>query len=215
MYVVLDVETKNLGSDIMEDNEQILSIQIGNATEQALYYHDSKNPEWTLAMGEKEIASLLSQGVTFTGYNIKGFDAVMLKRFLRVEIPESKMLDLCQSPKLTKITEKRKARLEEVCEKCGISVLHKLKMNKRAEKYEDREDIKKQAKAEAEDLVRNKGWSHDFAHDYVLDKIAGGHAIFDAYLEFVKSGGQKDTLFYEYAIGDIIAEYQLLKALKY
>jgi len=41
------------------------------------------------------------------------------------------------------------------------------------------------------------------------------HYIYDAYLEFVKSGGQKNTLFYEYAIGDVISEYQLLKALGY
>jgi len=55
----------------------------------------------------------------------------------------------------------------------------------------------------------------DFAFNYVLDKIAGGRAIFDAYLEFVKSEGQKNTLFYEYAIGDVISEYQLLKKLGY
>jgi hypothetical protein len=51
----------------------------------------------------------------------------------------------------------------------------------------------------------------DFSYNYVLDKIAGGNAIYDAYLEFVECGGQKDTLFYEYAIGDAISEYQLLK----
>ena len=214
-YVVLDVETKNLGSDIMEDNERILSLQLGDATKQELYYYDSKDSQWTLSMGKKQIASLLPQAVIFTGYNIKGFDMVMLKEFLGVKIPESKMLDLCQSPRLTQFTCKKKARLEEVCRMCGIDVSHKQKMDKRAEKYRARQDIREQARAKAEDLVRNKRWTPDFAFNYVLDKIAGGRAIFDAYLEFVKSEGQKNTLFYEYAIGDVISEYQLLKKLGY
>ena len=33
--------------------------------------------------------------------------------------------------------------------------------------------------------------------------MVGGNAIYDAYQEFVRSGGQKDTLFYEHAIGDV------------
>jgi len=73
MYIVLDVETKNLGSDIMRDNEQLLSLQLGDATKQKLYYYDSKNPKLTLEIGKKQITILLSQGVVFAGYNIKGF----------------------------------------------------------------------------------------------------------------------------------------------
>ncbi len=214
MYVVLDVETKNLGSDIMKDNEQILSIQLGDAIKQELYY-DSKDPLWTLAMGKKRIASLLSQGHIFAGYNVKKFDIPLLKQFLGVEIPESSIFELSETPKVTELNKMKKYRLEEVCAECGIDVGHKLKMSEKAEKYKVRQDIKAQADAKAKDLVKNKGWSLDFALRYVLDKIAGGHAIFDAYLEFVESGGQKNTLFYEYAIGDVIAEYQLLKALKY
>lgn len=40
----------------------------------------------------------------------------------------------------------------------------------------------------------------------------GGYpqAIMHAYNEFVQLGGDKATLFYEYAIGDVISEYQLL-----
>lgn len=215
MYIMLDVETKNLGSDIMEDNELLMSLQLGDATKQELYYADSKDPQLALEMGKKRIASLLSQGVIFAGYNIKGFDTVMLKKFLGIEIPESKMLDLCQSLRLTQLTNKKKARLEEVCRICGIDASHKSKMDKRAEKYKAQPHIMKRAKAEAEDIVKNKGWSSDFALNYMLDKIAGGHAIWDAYLEFVESEGRKNTLFYEYAIGDIISEYQLLTKLGY
>ena len=35
-------------------------------------------------------------------------------------------------------------------------------------------------------------------------------AIYEAYNEFVIKNGSKDTLFYEYAIGDVICEFQLL-----
>jgi len=215
MYVVLDIETKNLGSNIMEDNEKILSIQLGDTIKQELYYYDSKEPQWTLAMGEKQIVSLLSQGYIFAGYNIKNFDIPLLKRFLGVEIPESKLFDICQSPRLIQFTNNQRCRMEEACRMCGVDASHKSKMDKRAEKYLVRQDIKEQAKGKTEDFVKNRGWSPDFAFRYVLDKIAGGHAIFDAYLEFVESGGQKNTLFYEYAIGDVISEYRLLKALKY
>jgi hypothetical protein len=215
MYVALDVETKNLGSDIMKDNEQLLSLQLGDDTKQELYYYDSKEPKLSLAMGKKRIASLLSQGVIFTGYNIKRFDTVMLKEFLGIEIPESKLLDLCLSPRLTQFATKPKMRMEEACKACGVDVNHKRKIDKGADKFRAMQDIREQAKARATELVRIKSWSYPFSYNYVLDKIAGGHAIFEAYQEFVKSGGQKDTLFYEYAIGDVISEYQLLKKLGY
>ena len=214
-YIVLDVETKNLGSDIMEDNERLLSIQLGDAHKQELYYADSKDPRWTLAMGEKQIAALSSQGYTFAGYNIMGFDTTMLKKFRGIEIPESKLFDICQSPRLTQFTNKKRCRMEEACRMCGVDASHKPKMDKRAEKYLARQDIKEQAKVKAEDLVKNKGWDPDFAFKYVLEKIAGGHAIYETYVEFVENGGRKDAFFYEYAIGDVISEYNLLKALKY
>lgn len=215
MYRIIDIETENTGTDIMEDNKRILSVQIGDDTIQNLYWADSKDPQWTLESAKKEIASLLSQGVIFSGYNIKGFDVRFLKQFLGVEIPEASILDLCQSPKITQFTGKNKARLEEACAACGVKVTHKQRMNEKAKKYKSMKAHKDKALAKANELVENRGWSQDFSYNYALDKVAGGNAIYDAYLEFVKSGGQKDTLFYEYAIGDVISEYQLLKALGY
>ena len=199
----------------MEDNKRILSVQIGDDTTQNLYWADSKDPKWTLESAKKEIASLLSQGVIFSGYNIKGFDIRFLKQFLGVEIPEANILDLCQSPKITQFTGKNKARLEEACVACGVKVTHKQRMNDKAKKYKSMEAHKNKALAKAKELVENRGWSQDFSFNYALDKVAVGNAIYDAYLEFVKSGGPKNTLFYEYAIGDVISEYQLLKALGY
>jgi hypothetical protein len=217
MYIVLDVETKNLGSDIMRDSEQLLSLQLGDATKQKLYYYDSKNPKLTLEIGKKQITILLSQGAVFAGYNIKGFDAVMLKEFLGIEIPETNMLDLClcQQQKLTQLTGRNKPRLEEACAACGVEATHKRRMNERAKSYKSIEAHKNNALARAKELVEKRGWSQDFSYNYALDKIAGGHAIWDAYLEFAESGGRNDTLFYEYAIGDVISEHQLLRKLGY
>lgn len=215
MYLIIDIETENTGTDIMEDNKRILSIQIGNDAKQSLYWADSKDPKLTLEAAKRKIASLLSQGVVFAGYNVKGFDIPLLKQFLDIDIPESNTLDLCQPSRTAQLTGKNKARLEEVCAACGIEVTHKQRMNEKAERYKSIEAHKNKASAKAKELVKKKGWSEDFAYNYALDKIAGGTAIYDAYLEFAKGGGKEDTLFYEYAIGDVISEYQLLKKLGY
>jgi hypothetical protein len=214
MYVVIDVETENTDTDIMKDNKRIISVQIGDATQQELYYDDSKDPQWTLKKAKMKIMSLLSQGYVFTGYNIKNFDFPILNQFLKVEIPDSNIFDLSQMPRVIELKKNKIFRLEDICEKCGIEVNHKRKMNEKAQKYKERHDIVELAYSKAEDLVKNKGWNFDFSYKYALDKIAGGNAIFDSYQEFVNCGGKKDTLFYEYAIGDVICEYRLLKALR-
>ena len=170
MYRIIDIETENTGTDIMEDNKRILSVQIGDDTIQNLYWADSKDPQWTLESAKKEIASLLSQGVIFSGYNIKGFDVRFLKQFLGVEIPEASILDLCQSPKITQFTGKNKARLEEACAACGVKVTHKQRMNEKAKKYKSMKAHKDKALAKANELVENRGWSQDFSYNYALDK---------------------------------------------
>jgi hypothetical protein len=88
-------------------------------------------------------------------------------------------------------------------------------MNEKAKKYKAIEVNKKSALIKAKELEKTKGWSLNWAYEHVLDKIAVGNAIYEAYLEFVECGGEKNTIFYEYAIGDVISEYQLLKALGY
>ena len=102
-------------------------------------------------------------------------------------------------------------RLEEICNLCGIDASHKDKMTNHSLKYHSNKDIIKQAEIAAKKLVSTKGWSPDFCLRISIEKLAGGHAIFDAYREFVESGGRQDTLFYEYAIGDIISEFKLFK----
>jgi hypothetical protein len=215
MYFVIDIETENTGSDIMKDNKRILSIQIGDDTKQELYYADSTDSQWTLKRAKIKIASLLSQNSIFTGYNLKNFDLHFLKHFLGVEIPQSNIFDLSDTPQIRDFRNNTIFSLEDVCSECSIVVTHKHKMNKKAESYKTRQDIRDQAYTKAKEIVRTRGWSWDFSFNRVLDKIAGGIAIYDAYQDFVRRGGQKNTLFYEYAIGDVICEYRLLKALKY
>jgi len=214
MYRIIDIETENIGSDILKDNKRIISIQIGDADKQELYYDDSEDPRYSFSEAKRQIASLLSRGHIFAGYNILGFDIPILKRFLRVEVPESNIFDLCQTPKVSELRNRKLFSLEQVCGECGIEVAHKRRMNEKTNEYKKRQDFKDLAVVKAKELVNDKGWSFDFSYNRMLDKIAGGNAIYDSYQEFVKSGGQKNTLFYEYAIGDVICEYRLLKTLK-
>lgn len=218
MYRVIDIETENTGSDIMADNKRILSVQIGDDTKQDLWWADSKKPQWNLESAKGEIASLLSQGVIFAGHNIRGFDIRFLKEFLGVEIPESNIHDPCecQSEKMTRLTGRYHPTLEEACTALGIKVTHKKRMNEKAQLYKNRPEFQEKAKEAAKKILKTKpDWTLNYAYDRALNKIAGGNAIYDAYLEFVKCGGKENTLFYEYAVGDVISEYQLLKALGY
>lgn len=217
MYRAIDIETENTGIDIMKDNKRIISVQIGNDTKQNLYWADSKDSLWTLKSAEKEISSLLSQGVIFTGYNIKGFDNLFLKQFLGIEIPELNILDICHTDEIREFHNTTSDwTMECACAKWFVSANYKQKMNTKAEQYKTRQDIQEKAKVGAREIMKTKSWlTPSGAYTKALNKIAGGHAIYDAYLEFVKSGGQKDTLFYEYAIGDVVSEYQLLKKLGY
>ena len=214
MYIVIDIETENTGADIMKDNKRVISVQIGDASQQELYYDDSKDSQWTLEKSKMRIASLLSQEYIFAGYNIKNFDIPILNRFLEIEIPESNMFDLSHTPRVTELRRNRIFSLEDVCREFGIKANHKQKMNEKAEKYKARQDIKDQASAKAEEYVKNRGWTFEFSYNKALRKIAGGNAILDAYQEFVRTGGQTNTLFYECAIGDVICEHRLLEALK-
>jgi len=214
VYQIIDIETENTGSDIMRDNKRIISVQIGDDTKQELYYADSEDPRFTLAMAKERIESLLSQGVVFAGYNIKGFDIPLLKQFLGVEIPESSLLELSQTTMVTSLCQQRsrnRLRLEEICILLGIDSSHKKEMKRKAETYKTRPEIIAQAQEAARDIASRKGWSLDFSYGYAIDKIAGGNAIFDSYKDFVASKGSINTLFYRYAAGDVISEFRLLK----
>ena len=59
MYLGLDTETKNLGFDIMKDNECMLSIQTGDNSNQKLFWADSTDAQWNLGSAKREIQNLL------------------------------------------------------------------------------------------------------------------------------------------------------------
>lgn len=77
----------------------------------------------------------------------------------------------------------------------------------------NRPDIVALAKDGAEKLIRERGWSSDFSYKYALKKVSGGMAIMDSFNEFVRSGGDPNSLFYKYAMGDVFLEHQLFNTL--
>jgi hypothetical protein len=216
--LVIDIETENTGTDIMADNKRIISVQVGNSAKQELYYDDSNDKSRSLTAAKSRISSLLSEGVVFAGYNVKGFDVPLLKKFLGVEIPDENLLELYETEKVAKLCQlknRRTLKLEEVCEGLKIDARHKQEMNHEAEKYKTRPDIVKRAQVAAKDIVNHKGWGLDFSYNYALEKLAGGNAIYDSYLKFVERDGSSDTLFHRYAVGDIISEYRLLQTVAF
>ena len=212
--LILDVETENTGYDIMEHNKRIISVQIGDSTLQELYYADSPIHETSLSRARERINDLLGKDTIFSGYNLTGFDTPMLEKFLDIKIPTKNLLDLSKTQLVTNICQQRNRntlRLEELCSHLGINSSHKDEMNQKAETYKIKPEIVAQAQAGARDLVSRRGWSFNFSLGYSIDKIAGGHAIYDSYKDFVASRGSENTLFYRYAVGDIVSEYELLR----
>jgi hypothetical protein len=211
--LILDIETENTGYDVMADNKRIISVQIGDSTKQELYYADASSQDDSLARAKERIYGLLDVGTVFSGYNITGFDIPILTKFLNVEIPMKNILELSKTPLVANICQQRNRktlRLEDICTQLSINSAHKEEMNKKAETYKTKPEIISQAKEAARDLASRKGWDLDFSLKYAVDKIAGGNAIYDSYKDFITSGGSENTLFYRYAVGDIVSEYELL-----
>ncbi len=216
MVFVIDIETENTGADVMADNKRIISVQIGDSINQELYYADARDPLQSLAQAKSRIASLVREGNVLAGYNVKGFDILFLKQFLGVDIPNANVLEIMDMEEMAQLRNrlgKRYLRLEEACMEFGISPDHKRLMDKRAEPFKSNPEILARADTAAQKLVTTKGWSFEWSRGHALDKIAGGHAILASYQEFVSKGGSKDTLFYTYAIGDVVCEYKLWQAL--
>ena len=217
MEFALDVETENRGPDIIADNKRIISIQIGDDKEVEVYWADSPDPEMSLENAKNRIKSLLDQAVTFAGFNIIGFDNIVLDNLLGIKIPKENILELTTTHKMLQFKQeigRRNISLAYTCKKFGIDASHKEEMNKIADEFKKQDKIWTQASKAADQIVKAKQWSRDFALNKCLNKIAVGCAIYDAYEKFRDSGGRKDMLFYRYAAGDVVCEYRLLQALK-
>jgi hypothetical protein len=213
--MAIDIETENTGVDIFQDNKRIISVQIGKATDVALYYADSKDPAHDLSRARNRILEMLSNEHVFTGYNIERFDLPIIKKFLGIEIPSSNFIDLIHTDVIKSLNYSRSVyHLEDVCSCFGIPVKHKHRMSGKAEEYKTRPDVLSLANREAPKIAAKKGGTVEYAREEAIRKIAGGIAILDSYKEFVEKGGSKDTLFYEYATEDIVCEHRLFECVK-
>ena len=216
MVVVVDIETENTGAEIMADNKRIISVQLGDSSNQELYYADALDSSQSLVQVKTRINSIVKDGGVLAGYNVKGFDIPILKQFLEVTIPDANVLEIGEMKEMVELAQKvgkKHLRLEEACTEFGISSNHKWLMNARAEKFKNDPAVLANADKAAQRFVIARGWSFNFSRGYAIDKIAGGRAILESYQEFVSKRGSKDTLFYEYAVGDVVCEYRLMEAL--
>lgn len=216
MFYSLDIETENEGIGVLNGVKRVLSIQIGTDTNQELYYADSEEKGLSLQHGIKRIEQLVDDGYSFSGYNIKGFDLKILKDHYDLAIPQSKVIDLMESDAIKSLkqrTNRTYASLEWVCQAYSIDSSHKKQMDEYSRRYYDDTRFKTDAIILGKMLVSQRGWDPDYCERYALKNLSFKQAIIDTFLEFIKANGSHDSLFYRYAIGDIICEHKLLKAL--
>lgn len=213
--ITLDIETENTGFDIMGDNKRIISVQLLDDNGGRIYYDGSES--YSLEVAKKDLHSIIDDGKHFLGFNIRNFDVTFIKKFLGIEIPISQIIEISEMPAMENVRQtlaKKKPRLEEICNLLKIECTHKDLMNKRSLKFKELPEVIQKAKEGAKKWQTELGWSGDFSYYLALDKIAGGMAIMESFEEFVKSNGDQNSFFYQYAIGDVQAEHELYLKLK-
>lgn len=211
---VLDIETENTGYDIMKHNKRIISVQMFDGLEGSIFYDGSdKN---SIDAAKTNIKSKTDEGCKFVGFNIRNFDVPLIKEFLGIEIHSGQILEISEMPQMNIIREKigkTRPRLVDVCDYLGVECSHKNLMDDLSMKLRSRPDVISLAKEGAEKFIKERGWSSDFSHKYAIEKVAGGMAILDSFNEFVRNGGNTNSLFYKYAMGDVFSEHQLFDTL--
>lgn len=216
MLYSIDIETENKGIDVVNGVTRILSVQIGDEKKQEVYYADATLDGFNLKQAKTRIEELLDAGHSFAGYNIKNFDLPKLAQFLGVNIPESRAVDIIEMNEFAGLKKKigwNRIPLERACQAYGIDAGHKELMTKRASPYFLKEQVIAEARTYVKSLIHEKGWSEDYCLSYAVKSLAYKQAIIDAYQEFIKEQAGISTLFYKYAIGDIICEHKLRQAL--
>ena len=215
--VFLDVIMENTGADPIGDSKRIMSVQIGDSSKQDVFYAESNTGDQSLFGALMQVNSLVAKNYTFVGHNLKGMELYFLRRFLNVSIPEYMVLDLRDQEgvmKLQQRPEKPLFKLEEVLSEYKIPLDYRLPIDANAELIRKKPEIVAQADEAAKLISTSKGWSPEFSRQYALNNIATGTAIKEAYDEFVQKAGAKDTIYYKFATGDIVAEHKLLEALR-
>ena len=213
--VTLDIETENTGYDIMEDNKRIISIQLMEGTKTKIFYDGAKTD--SIEAGENKLHSLIESGKNFVGFNIRNFDVRFIKKFLGIEISASQIIEISEMPKMNNIRKHLRndwPRLVDCCEFMDVECSHKGLMDEQSNRLKKRPDVIKKAKEGAVALQERRGWSFNYAYNRALDKISGGTAILEAFNEFVGSKGDPNTIFYQYAMGDVFSENALYLKMK-
>jgi len=208
--VTLDIETENTGYDIMNDNKRIISVQILNENEPKIYYDGSESS--SLDQAKKDLQTWIENEKSFLGFNLKGFDIPLIKKFLDIEIPSPQIIEISEMKKMNDIRQKlgkNRPRLVEICDLLGIDCSHKTLMDQQALDFKKLPEVVQKAEEGAKKWTTELGWGYDFSQRLALDRIAGGMAIFEAFNEFVRTNGDENSLFYKYAMGDVFTENSL------
>ncbi len=213
--VVIDIETENTGYDIKEDNKKIISVQFYDGIKEEFYYEASSTNN--LEIAKARIKTLLDNDIQFAGYNIIYFDLPLITKFLGIEIPLSRVIDISEMKSIIFLKNqlnKKGVSLEEACNNFGIKCEHKKLLEPIINKIKQLPEVIDMANVGGLRLANKNGWSIDFSRRYALNKISGGMAILESYKEFVNNNGSPDSIFYRYAIGDVVTEYELYQKLK-
>ncbi len=208
---------ENTGADPIGDSRRIISVQVGDSSKQDIFYAEANTGDQSLFGALMQINSFIAKNWSFVGFNLKGLELYFLRRFLNVSIPEYMVFDLRDQEGVMKLQQRPERpvfKLEEVLSEYKIPLDYRLPIEANAELVKKRPEVVTQADEAAKQLAASKGWSPEFSRQYALNNIATGTAIKEAYDEFVQKAGAKDTVFYKYASGDIIAEHSLLEALR-
>ncbi|MEM3112535.1 MAG: hypothetical protein QXY90_05800 [Candidatus Anstonellales archaeon] len=212
---VIDIETENTGYDIMKHNKRIISVQMFDGGTGRLFYDGSESSP--IGAAKEAILSQVDDGYEFVGFNVRNFDVPLIKEFMGVEIPIGQVIEIGEMPQMNDIRRnlgKQWPRLFEVCDHLGIECSHKGLMDNISSRLQSRPDVIALAKDGATNLAKEKGSTPEYWHNRTLAKVAGGMAILESFNEFVRSGGNTDSLFYKYAMGDVFAEHRLFEALQ-
>lgn len=214
--IVIDIETENIGYDIMGDNKRILSVQTYDGNDSVIYYDGSDTND--LSDAKKFLEEHIGLGTKFVGFNVRNFDVRFIREFMGIDIPNSQIVDIGEMKKMNDVKQKmgkKWPKLVEVCDFLEIECSHKNLMDSQSLKFKDLPNVIKLAKKGAEKWGIDKPWlSYDDAYDKAVNIISVGMSILKSFKDFVESGGSSDSLFYKYAIGDVISEYLLYQKVK-
>ncbi len=213
--IVIDIETENTGYDVMGDNKRILSVQTYDGNESVIYYDGSETND--LSDAKRFLEGQIGLGTKFVGFNVRNFDVRFIREFMGVDIPNSQVVDIGELKKTGDIKQEMRKdwpKLVEICDFLDIECSHKNLMDEQSVEFRNLPHVIGLAKEGAEKWGKEKGWPYGYSYNRALNSVSLGMAILKSFEDFVKSKGSTDSLFYKYAIGDVISEHLLYQKVK-